>query len=95
VAPARLPAHQRAFAMTVHKAQGSEFDALLLLMPERRSAVATRELLYTAITRARRQVTLAGSAAVLGAAMQSPTRRHSGLLARIEDAARRSEAAAG
>ncbi len=87
VAPARLPAHQSAFAMTVHKAQGSEFDALLLLMPERRSAVATRELLYTAITRARRRVTLAGSAAVLGAAITSPTRRHSGLLARLEDAA--------
>ena len=89
VAPARLPAHQSAFALTVHKAQGSEFDALLLLMPERRSAVATRELLYTAITRARRRVTLAGSAAVLGAAMQSPTRRHSGLLTRLNDAAAR------
>ncbi|MFT3820620.1 MAG: exodeoxyribonuclease V subunit alpha [Rubrivivax sp.] len=88
VAPARLPAHQSAFAMTVHKAQGSEFDALLLLMPERRSALATRELLYTAITRARQRVTLAGSAAVLGAAMQSPTRRHSGLLTRLADAAK-------
>ncbi|MCA0239858.1 MAG: exodeoxyribonuclease V subunit alpha [Proteobacteria bacterium] len=89
VAPARLPAHQSAFALTVHKAQGSEFDALLLLMPERRSAVATRELLYTAVTRARRRVTVAGSAAVLGSALQQPTRRHSGLLARIEDAAPR------
>lgn len=88
VPPMRLPEHQSAYAMTVHKAQGSEFDAVLLLMPERRSPVLTRELLYTGITRARRAVVLAGGAAVLGAAMQSPTRRHSGLLARLRDAAR-------
>jgi exodeoxyribonuclease V alpha subunit len=85
--PLRLPAHETAFAMTVHKSQGSEFDALLVLLPEQRSRVLSRELLYTAVTRARRQVTLAGSAAVLAAAVDAPTRRHSGLLARLRSAA--------
>ena len=86
IAPVRMPAHQTAFAMTVHKAQGSEFDRVLLLLPAQRSRVLTRELLYTAVTRARRQVTLAGPAEVLAAAMQAPTRRHSGLLARLREA---------
>jgi exodeoxyribonuclease V alpha subunit len=87
VPPVRLPEHQTAFAMTVHKAQGSEFDEVLVLLPERRSAVLTRELLYTAVTRARRRVTLSCSADVLVATIESPTRRHSGLLARLQDAA--------
>lgn len=49
----RLPPHETAFAMTVHKAQGSEFDEVLVLLPAQRSRVLTRELLYTALTRAR------------------------------------------
>lgn len=86
VAPVRLPEHQTAFAMTVHKAQGSEFDEVLVMLPQQRSPVLTRELLYTAVTRARQRVTLVASEPVLVAAMQSPTRRHSGLLARLRDA---------
>ncbi len=92
----RLPPHETAFAMTVHKAQGSEFDEVLLLLPERRSRVLTRELLYTAVTRARRRVVLATGAAVLGAAVDTPARRHAGVLARLRDEARaRSAAPAG
>ena len=83
----RLPAHETAFAMTVHKAQGSEFDELALLLPAQRSRVLTRELLYTALTRARQRVVLAAGAAVLAAAVASPTERQSGLLARLRDAA--------
>ena len=83
----RLPAHETAFAMTVHKAQGSEFDQLLVLLPERRSRVLTRELLYTAVTRARHRLHLAGGAAVLAAAIDTRTRRDSGLLARLREAA--------
>jgi exodeoxyribonuclease V alpha subunit len=83
----RLPAHETAFAMTVHKAQGSEFDALLVLLPAQRSRVLTRELLYTALTRARQRVTLAAAAPVLAAAVASRTERQSGLLARLRDAA--------
>ena len=74
--------------MTVHKAQGSEFDAVMVLLPGQRSRVLTRELLYTALTRARRQVLLAADPGVLQAAVATRTRRHSGLLARLrEDAA--------
>ena len=86
VAPVRMPEHQTAFAMTVHKAQGSEFDEVLVLLPQKRSPVLTRELLYTAVTRARQRVTLVCSADVLTAAIHSPTRRHTGLLARLRDA---------
>jgi exodeoxyribonuclease V alpha subunit len=81
----RLPPHETAFAMTVHKAQGSEFDEVLVLLPAQRSRVLTRELLYTALTRARRRVLLAADAAVLAAAVAARTRRQSGLLARLRD----------
>ena len=86
VAPVRLPAHQTAWAMTVHKSQGSEFAAVLVLLPAQRSRVLTRELLYTGITRARDRVLLAASAPVLAGAMQSGSARHSGLLARLAEA---------
>lgn len=87
VAPVRLPRHETAFAMTVHKSQGSEFDGVLVLLPEQRSRVLTRELLYTAITRARRQVTLVADAPVLEQAIATATTRHSGLLARLAEEA--------
>ena len=83
----RLPAHETAFALTVHKAQGSEFDALLVLLPAQTSRVLTRELLYTALTRARRQVALAGAAPVLAAAVARGSERHSGLSARLHEQA--------
>ena len=83
----RLPAHETAFAMTVHKAQGSEFDQLLVLLPAQRSRVLTRELLYTALTRARQRVLLAADAAVVAAAVQAQTERQSGLRSRLIDAA--------
>jgi exodeoxyribonuclease V alpha subunit len=85
VAPARLPDHETAFAITVHKAQGSEFDRVAVVLPDRPSAVVTRELLYTAATRARRQVTLCASAAMIERAVATPTRRHSGLGARLRE----------
>ncbi|MEP7281015.1 MAG: exodeoxyribonuclease V subunit alpha [Rubrivivax sp.] len=87
VPPWRLPPHQAAYATTVHKAQGSEFDAVLVLLPALDSRVLTRELLYTAVTRARRHVTLVGSAAVIDAAVATPTRRIGGLRARLAEAA--------
>jgi len=87
VAPVRLPSHQTAYAMTVHKSQGSEFDAVLLLLPAQASRVLSRELLYTGLTRARQRVLLAAAADVLAAAIQQPTLRHTGLLARLAEAA--------
>lgn len=86
VAAARLPAHETAFAMTVHKAQGSEFDAVMVLLPPQPSRVLTRELLYTAITRARSHVHLVATAPRVAAAVATPTQRHSGLSARLREA---------
>jgi exodeoxyribonuclease V alpha subunit len=88
-APMRLPEHETAFATTVHKAQGSEFDAVALVLPARASRVLTRELVYTAVTRARRHVTLVCGAEVLATAVRTRTVRHSGLIARLDEEARR------
>jgi exodeoxyribonuclease V alpha subunit len=84
--PATLPAHDSAFAMTVHKAQGSEFDEVWLLLPARDSRVLSRELVYTGITRARRELHVAGSAGVIEAALARHASRWSGLGWRLESA---------
>ena len=81
--PAALPAHESAFAMTVHKAQGSEFDAVWLQLPRSDSRVLSRELLYTGLTRARSALHVAGSAEVIGAALARHARRVSGLAWRL------------
>lgn len=86
IAPVRLPEHETAFAMTIHKSQGSEFDAVLVMLPANPNRVLTRELVYTAITRARSRMTLVGGEAILVRAIQSVTRRHSGLAARLGEA---------
>jgi len=77
--PSRLPTHESGYAMTVHKSQGSEFDQVLLVLPERDSPLLTRELLYTAVTRARQGLRLHGDAAVLPEMVRRPTQRGSGL----------------
>ena len=81
--PAALPAHESAFAMTVHKAQGSEFDQVWLQLPRQDSRVLSRELVYTALTRARSQLHLGASEAVLRAALARHASRVSGLAARL------------
>ena len=83
IAPARLPEHDTAFAMTVHKAQGSEFDEVMLMLPAQRSRVVARELLYTAVTRARQRVVIVGAEAVLAHGIDTRTSRHSGLIERM------------
>lgn len=80
VLASRLSAVDTAFAMTVHKSQGSEFAHTLLVLPERDSPVASRELLYTGITRARRALTVVlPEPAVWPTAVARVTRRASGL----------------
>lgn len=74
-----LPSHETVYAMTTHKSQGAEFDHVLLVLPPRRSPVITRELLYTAVTRARKSVTILGPGAVLREAVRTPVLRASGL----------------
>ncbi len=77
--PYRLPAHETAYAMTVHKSQGSEFDDILLILPDRDSPLVTRELIYTALTRARRTIAISARRSVLAAGIQRRIERASGL----------------
>ncbi|MDP2314842.1 MAG: ATP-binding domain-containing protein [Pseudomonadota bacterium] len=77
--PTRLPAHETVYAMTVHKSQGSEFDRVLLVLPDEVSPVLTRELLYTGATRAKKEVVVLGSADVVRAAVEARVERSSGL----------------
>jgi exodeoxyribonuclease V alpha subunit len=77
--PYRLPEHETVYAMTVHKSQGSEFEHILLVLPRMDSPILTRELLYTALTRARRTITVWGSRRVLEAAVGRRVDRTSGL----------------
>ncbi len=85
LAPARLPPHETAFALTVHKSQGSEFEHVVLLLPHQPNRIVTRELLYTGVTRARTRVDLVAPAVVIAQAIGTPTKRHSGLLERLEE----------
>ena len=77
--PAALPAHESAFAMTVHKAQGSEFDEVWLQLPRSDSRVLSRELIYTGLTRARSALHIAGTAEVIAMALARHAGRVSGL----------------
>lgn len=79
VSPLRLPSHLTAYAMTIHKSQGSEFDRVLLVIPPGDSQVLTRELLYTGITRARNSVELWCGKDLLAAAVDRRIERRSGL----------------
>ena len=83
VQPSRLPSHETAYAMTVHKSQGSEFEHTALVLPNTFMPVLTRELVYTAITRARQRLTLYCSDTVLSNAIRTPTLRLSGLVDRL------------
>ena len=69
--------------MTVHKAQGSEFDEVWLVLPERDNRVLSRELVYTGMTRARSVLHVAASAGVFADALARHTRRWSGLGRRL------------
>jgi exodeoxyribonuclease V alpha subunit len=77
--PYRLPEHETVYALTVHKSQGSEFEEVLLLLPAEDSPVLSRELLYTALTRARKRITLLGRREVLTSAIHRRIERTSGL----------------
>jgi exodeoxyribonuclease V alpha subunit len=72
-----------AFAMTVHKAQGSEFDHVALVLPDADVPLLTRELVYTAITRARRSVTIVGERGLLARAVSRSIERYSGVADRL------------
>jgi exodeoxyribonuclease V alpha subunit len=83
---ARLPAHETAYALTIHKTQGSEYDTAVVALPVRPSPVLTRELLYTGFTRIREGLVVVASEAALRAAVARPIRRSSGLRERLRAA---------
>jgi exodeoxyribonuclease V alpha subunit len=87
LSPARLPPHETVYAMSVHKSQGSEFDAVVVLLPAHASPVVSRELLYTAVTRARRAVAIHASREVIAHAVTHRVERASGLRSRLWPAA--------
>lgn len=85
VLPSRLTDVETVFAMTVHKSQGSEFDHAALILPDKLNPVLSKELLYTAITRARKQFSLIEiRAGVFEQAIQRRVQRYSGLMARLQ-----------
>jgi exodeoxyribonuclease V alpha subunit len=77
--PHRLPACETVFAMTIHKSQGSEFNEALVSLPPADSPLLSRELIYTAVTRARDRVIIAGSQEVFQAAVSRNISRAGGL----------------
>ncbi len=87
VLPARLPSHETCYAMTVHKSQGSEFDRVALVLPPNPSLVQwqllTKELIYTAITRAKQHFSCLGTQHVFERASLQATKRASGLADRL------------
>ena len=80
---ARLPQHESFFALTVHRAQGSEYDDLVFIPGDAASRVNTRELFYTAVTRARNTVTVMAGEDAVRAAVLRTTSRATGLLDRL------------
>lgn len=83
VAPGRLPSHQTCYAMMVHKTQGSEFNRVLLVLPEVPHALLSRDLLYTGITRARREAAIFGSDGAIRVGCETKRQRASGLRDRL------------
>ncbi|MGO9499572.1 MAG: exodeoxyribonuclease V subunit alpha [Solirubrobacteraceae bacterium] len=81
--PLRLGAVDTVFAMTIHKSQGSQFDTAAVLLPAPSSRILTRELLYTGVTRARRELILVGTEAAVRQAVERPVARASGLRERL------------
>ena len=83
LAPARLGEWEGWWAMTIHKSQGSEFPHAVVSLPTVDSPILTRELLYTAVTRAKDEVTLVGSEEIIRLAVDRPVARASGLSDRL------------
>jgi exodeoxyribonuclease V alpha subunit len=79
----RLEDVETVHALTIHKSQGSEYEHVVVVLPDRTSRIVTRELLYTAVTRASERVTVVGSREVIEAAIRRPIRRATGLGARL------------
>ena len=78
--PARVPHCETVFAMTIHKSQGSEFEEVLIVLPEAINPVLTKELLYTAITRAKKTIKVVAGEAVFTETVRQKIERVTGLV---------------
>ena len=85
VAPVQLPDVAPAYAMTIHRSQGSQFGGVTIVLPPAGSELLTRELLYTAITRARTRVRIVGTRDVLAEAVDRRVHRASGLRSEVRE----------
>ncbi len=81
---ADLPGHKPAFAITIHKSQGSEFKTVLILLPDKLSPVVTRQLLYTGVTRAKEKVIITGKMEIIKKAISHTVSHNSGLTGCLE-----------
>ena len=84
VVPARLPQHETVFAMTIHKSQGSEFDRVMIVLPDKPMPILSRELLYTGVTRAKKQVDIAANESVFKDTVSQQVMRNSGIKYKIQ-----------
>lgn len=87
--PSLLPTHETVYAMTIHKSQGSEFEEVLIVLPKEDNRVLSRELIYTAVTRAKKAVTIMGEASVIRSALLRQHQRQSGLHQMIQQESKR------
>ncbi len=83
VLPSRVPEHETAYAMTIHKSQGSEFDFTLLILPPDFTPLVTRELIYTGITRAKQRLAIYADLGMMKRGVKLRTQRASGLVERL------------
>jgi len=86
ILPARLPQHETVYAMTIHKSQGSEFDHVMLVLPDNPVPLLSKELLYTGITRAGKYVDIAASQAIFDFAVNQRVVRNSGVQSKVQAA---------
>ena len=83
ISPNRLEAVDTVHALTIHESQGSQVDAVAVLLPDPSSRILTRELLYTAVTRARKSMIVCGTEEAVRAALDRPVAHASGLAGRL------------
>ena len=83
LSPSRLAAVETVYAMTIHNSQGSQFGTAAVLLPPATSPILTRELLYTAVTRAQDRLVVVGAEGTIRAAVARPAARASGLRRRL------------
>ncbi len=84
ILPSRLPRHETVFAMTIHKSQGSEFEEVLIALPDSLNPVLTKELIYTGITRAKKTVKIAAKKEIFIRSVAQKVVRYGGLIAKIK-----------